>query len=286
MNTQACCRCRFFDRATCTMPRMDQESPPTCGEACCCEAGTGAAPNVAIRCHVGSEIVEESICHNANGYTPPTCTGEEPQAEDWLPRQGTACWWNLTHAPGTEPYSFGHCCGTNWTEGGIEYYGSGGGGANYWCLSGWSYDFGGFLPIGLVDPALVLEVGAPDGTLYLACYSSYEWCIPDDLSPAGNPSQAQIPLRGACDPDFFVNCGLNTGTKFGYEGWRYWYAFFDAKPNCDDLRTTWTPLTFKTAVTYLYYRDAESGLLTICRSAIPMIGYYKELEFQFKDAPP
>jgi hypothetical protein len=149
--------------------------------------------------------------------------------------------------------------------------------------------FGAFLPIA-VFPYELSIIQPPEGSLYFACYSLYRECTPDDLTLGGNPGQSLIPMVGGCNSDLSRRCGhwtLNPATGeweqvvFGYEEFLFYFAFFSAKPDCDALPTVWTVLDFGFRVTYLYYRDLSSDLLTMCRSQIAMNPWYEELEFRF-----
>jgi len=263
--------------------------PPVCAEACCCGTGTAAA-NVAVRCHPGTAIVTDTICTNAGQAILPNCPdpGVEPNPEDWLVRQGGNCWWNLTIPP--DPLASGHCCSVAGMAEGSSGSGSGGGGGGAFCSGHAIYDFAGFWPIALFRYDILSKIEPPEGTTHIACYDAYGYCIPYDLQTGANPGQLLIPMRAPpiemirCQPDP-AEFTPTYPQKFGYEEWRFYFAFFDAAPDCTNLRAVWTPLNYKYRVTYLYWRDPDDGLLVMSRSPIPFGQFFETLEFSFKDTP-
>jgi len=300
MNTQACCRCDYFMLGWCAMRRQDQ-SPPVCAEPCCCAPGTGLTGTdwVVTRCKEGSaKAFDTSICEEAGsgwlecgaGSGLPTWdSGDNPQPENWLGRTTIFCQWLKVHSSSTEPILHNHCCLPPVAEG--ESYGyppdSGGGGGGLWeCHNGWVHSFGGFMPVAFVSQQLLLAIQPPPGTAYIACYMDWHWCIPDG---ATYPRQTFVPTLGGCSPDLLRNCGrgiLSSPFEFGFETWFYYFAFFSDQPNCDDLKTSWCPMSMKIHNTYLHYIDPTTGLYTICRSAIPMWNAYRDMEFIFATPTP
>jgi len=277
------------------MLRMDGQppTPPICAEPCCCAPGTGLTGTdwVVIRCKYGSEkVFYTSICEEAGvpwveclgAPFPPWDSGAELQPANWLGKMSSdSCTWIHVHAPGTEPIGHDHCCSPLdvVAEGGYGY--SGGGLSSSWCQDGWFNSFSGFHPLSKLTLPSGFQV--PAGTAYLACFSAWQWCIPDLL---WHPEQSSIPLLGGCNPDILRNCGKNLlgGVPWGFDQVVYYFAFFEAQPDCDYLKTNWTTMYFRIHDTYLHYRDPVTGLHTMCRSAIPMGNPFRELEFKF-DAP-